>query len=169
MYTEGVDFDRNEVFFVGQNNENFKSTIVEGRGLQTQWSENGDKLLYSAYHSRDNYIPRLWIVGANGDNIGIGRRSLDLSTWANKCTFASNSEVYCAVPENLEAGAGMFPELADRSRDNLYKIDLNTNAKTLIAVPDGTFNVSDIMVPGAQDYLYFTDKTSGRIYQIRLR
>ncbi|MFA4834342.1 MAG: hypothetical protein WC619_05940, partial [Patescibacteria group bacterium] len=38
MYTEGNDFDRQEVFFVGLNQENFKSTIVEGRGFQPQWS-----------------------------------------------------------------------------------------------------------------------------------
>lgn len=169
MYTKGVDFDRQEVFFVGLNGENFKSTIVEGRGLQSQWSDNGSTLLYSVYHSRDDYKPQLWIVGASGDSIGTNRQSLSLNTWAEKCTFASNSEIYCAVPENLESGAGMFPELADRTKDNLYKIDLNTGAKTLIAVPNGAFNISQIMVPDNQDYLYFTDKLSEMIYQIKLK
>ncbi len=169
MYTKGVDFDRQEVFFVGLNGENFKSTIVEGRGLETQWSPTGSTLLYSVYHDRDEYKPRLWIVNSSGDNIGSGRQSLDLNTWADKCTFASNTEVYCAVPETLEAGAGMFPELADRTKDDLYKIDLTTGAKTLIAVPNGAYNISEIMVPGTQDFLYFTDKSSEMIYQIKLR
>ncbi|HZJ42114.1 MAG TPA: hypothetical protein VFD51_03880, partial [Patescibacteria group bacterium] len=146
-YTKGVDFDRQEVFFVGLNGENFKSTIVEGRGVQTQWSTEGDNLLYSAYHSRDDYKPKLWIVGSSGDNIGADRRSLEINTWADKCTFASNTEIYCAVPETLETGAGMFPELADRTKDNLYKIDLNTGAKTLIAIPNGAYNISQILVP----------------------
>ncbi|HPY08884.1 MAG: hypothetical protein ACOX0H_02870 [Patescibacteria group bacterium] len=168
-YTRGVDFDRQEVFFVGLHGENFKSTIIEGRGLQSQWSANGDKLLYSVYHSRDEYIPKLWIVGASGDTIGANRSSLELNTWADKCTFASNSEVYCAVPERLEPGAGMFPELADRTKDNLYKIDLSTGAKNLIAVPNGAFNISQIVVPDNQKYLYFTDKSTGQLYQIRLK
>jgi len=168
-YTRGVDFDRQEVFFVGLNQENFKSTIVEGRGLQSQWSKEGDRLLYSVYHSRDNFIPKLWIVGASGETIGANRSSLELNTWADKCTFASNTEVYCAVPENLEPGAGMFPELANRTKDDLYKIDLNTGAKSLIAVPDGAFNISQIIVPNNQNFLYFTDKSTGRLYQIRLR
>ncbi len=169
MYTEGVDFDRQEVFFVGLNGENFKSTIIEGRGFQSQWSTSGDRLLYSVYNTRDNLNPRLWIVDANGDTISQNRTSIDLQTWASKCTFASNTEVYCAVPDTLERGAGLFPELADKTQDSLYKIDLTTGSKKLIAVPNGAYNISQIMVPAGEDYLYFTDKFSGSIYKVRLR
>lgn len=169
MYTKGVDFNRQEVFFVGLNDENFKSTIVEGRGFQSQWSTAGDRLLYSVYHSRDDYRPRLWIVDAKGDTISQNRRSFDLSTWANKCTFASNTDIYCAVPQNLEKGSGLYPELADRTQDDLYKIDLTTETKKLIAVPQDAYNISQIMVPGGQNYLYFTDKKTGLIYKIKLK
>jgi len=169
MYTEGVDFDRQEVFFVGLNGENFKSTIIEGRGFQSQWSTTGDKILYSVYHTRDDLKPRLWVVDAQGNTIGQNRRSLDVQTWADKCTFASDTEVYCAVPDTLEKGAGLFPELADKTQDSLYKIDLTNGTQQLIAVPDGAYNISQIIVPGSQDYLYFTDKFTGAIYKIRLR
>lgn len=169
MYTEGVDFNRQEVFFVGLNGENFKSTIIEGRGFQSQWSETGDKLLYSVYNSDDNLNPRLWIVDASGDTISQNRTKLDLQTWADKCTFASDTEVYCAVPNNLEKGAGLYPQLADKTDDSLYKIDLKTGSQKLIAVPDGSYNISQIMVPDDQKYLYFTDKFSGSIYKVQLR
>ena len=168
-YTQGVDFNRQEVFFVGLNDENFKSTIVEGRGLQAQWSTSGDRLLYSVYNSADNMNPRLWIVDAQGNAIGSERQSLDLATWANKCSFANNTEIYCAVPEYLEAGAGLFPELADRTKDELYKIDLVTGAKKLLAVPDGAYNISQLRVTGNQDYLFFTDKKNGQLYKIKLK
>lgn len=169
LYTEGVDFDRQEVFFVGLNGENFKSTIIEGRGFQSQWSSDGDQLLYSVYNTRDDLKPRLWLVEANGNTIGQNRTSLDIQTWANKCTFATDTEVYCAVPDNLERGAGLFPELADKTQDSLYKIDLSTGTQKLIAVPDGAYNISQIVVPSGQDYLYFTDKFSGSIYKVKLR
>jgi hypothetical protein len=169
LYTEGVDFDRQEVFFVGLNGENFKSTIIEGRGFQSQWSTNGDQLLYSVYNTRDDLKPRLWLVEANGDTIGQNRTSLDIQTWANKCTFATDTEVYCAVPDNLERGAGLFPELADKTQDSLYRIDLTTGTQQLIAVPNGAYNISQIVVPSGQDYLYFTDKFSGSIYKVKLR
>jgi len=169
MYTEGIDFNRQELFFVGLNDENFKSTVIEGRGFQPEWSTEGDRLLYSVYNTDTNLNPNLWIVDAKGDTISQNRRNLSLSTWASKCTFAANTTVYCAVPETLERGAGLFPELADQTRDNLYKIDLVNGTQELIAVPDGTYNISEILVPPANGYLYFTDKKTGQLYQIRLQ
>ncbi|MDP2944382.1 MAG: hypothetical protein Q8N57_02285 [bacterium] len=168
LYTEGLDFNRQEVYFVGLNGENFKSTIIEGRGLESKWSTTGDKLLYSVYSTNTDLSPQLWIVGAVGDTIGQNRQSISLNTWADKCTFASNNEVYCAVPETLARGSGMFPELADKTKDNLYKINLTTGTKELIAIPDGAYNISEVMVPTDKDFLYFTDKTTGQIYKIDL-
>lgn len=169
MYTRGVDFNRQEVFFVGLNDENFKSTIINGRGFEPKWSVEGDRLLYSVYSSDNNMNPKLWIVDAQGDDIGYNRTNLGLDTWASKCTFATNNEVYCAVPQNLPQGAGMFPELADKSQDLLYKINTKNNTKTLIAIPDNARNVTDIMVASSQDKLFFTDATTGRIYSINLK
>jgi len=169
MYTRGVDFNRQEVFFVGLNNENFKSTIINGRGFEPQWSDEGDRLLYSVYNSDNNMNPSLWIVDSQGNNIGQNRTNLGLNTWASKCTFATNTEVYCAVPNNLPEGSGLFPELADKTTDNLYKIDLNTGIKKLIAVPASASNISSLMVGSGQEQLYFTDKTTGKIYKINLK
>lgn len=169
MYTEGVDFDRQEVFFVGLNNENFKSTIVEGRGFQPKWAPEGDRLLYSVYSSANNYKPLLWIVNANGDSIGSGRKSLGVETWADKCAFASESDLYCAVPENLEEGAGMMPELAKTTKDNLYKIDTRTGLKKLVAVPDENFNMSNLIISQNGNNLYFTDATTKKLHKIQLK
>ncbi|MFA6995605.1 MAG: hypothetical protein WC249_04375 [Patescibacteria group bacterium] len=169
VYTQGVDFNRQEVFFVGLNGENFKSTIIEGRGFNSQWSTTGDRLLYSVYNTATNLNPELWIVDAQGDSISQNRQDLGLATWNSKCTFSSNTEVYCAVPENLPQGAGLFPELADQTKDNLYKINLETGTKELIAIPDGAYNISSVMVPTDNSNLYFTDKTTNQIYQIKLR
>jgi len=167
MYTEGIDFDRQEVFFVGLNNENFKSAVIEGRGFQPKWQPEGNKLLYSVYSSTTDMKPNLWVVNARGESIGSGRKNLNVATWANKCAFANNNEIYCAVPEYLEEGAGLLPELAANTKDNLYKIDIRTGMKKLVAVPDGSYNMSDVIVSG--NYLYFTDKTTKKLYTIKLR
>lgn len=169
MYTQSLDLDRQNLYFVGLNGENFKSTVIEGRGFQSQWSTSGDQLLYSVYSTATDLKPDLWIVNAQGDNIGQNRQDINLQTWASKCTFASNTAVYCAVPESLDQGAGMFPEMANQTKDDLYKIDLATGAKKLIAVPDGAYNISQIMVPTNQNSLYFTDQTTQQIYQVRLK
>lgn len=168
-YTKSLDFDRQEVFFVGLNGENFKSTIVEGRGLTYEWSKTGDRLLYSVYNTRSDSKPKLWIVDAQGDTINQNRRSLEINTWADKCTFASNTEIYCAIPTKLEPGSGIFRETADSAVDEIYKIDLETGNTKLVAVPDGQYNVSKIMVDDGQSTLSFSDKNSGAIYQIKLK
>lgn len=168
-YTKGLDFDRQEVFFVGLNGENFKSTIVEGRGLNYTWSTTGDRLLYSVYNTRSDMKPALWVVDAQGDTINENRHSLEINTWADKCTFASNTEIYCAVPTTLDSGAGLVREIADKASDELYKIDLTTGTKQLIAIPNGSFNVNNLMVNSNQDQLIFSDKNTGLIYKVNLK
>lgn len=169
MYTEGVDFDRQEVYFVGLNSENFKSTIVEGRGFEPKFSPSGQQLVYSVYSTSNDLKPSLWVVNADGENIGSGRKNLNIDTWADKCTFSSQTELYCAVPQNLEEGAGLFPEMADNTVDQLYKIDLNTGLKKLVAVPDGSYNMSDIIISANGYYLYFTDKNTQILHKIKLK
>lgn len=169
MYTRGVDFNRREVFFVGQNKENFKSTVVEGWGFEGQWSEKGDKLLYSVYSPKDDLNPKLWIVNAQGDDIGVNRKDLGIQTWSEKCAFANSSEVYCAVPKNLPKGSGLYPELALRTSDDLYKINILTGQKELIAVPDNAYNISSLIISSNEKYIYFTDFTTGQIHKIQLQ
>ncbi|OGF26747.1 hypothetical protein A2303_05120 [Candidatus Falkowbacteria bacterium RIFOXYB2_FULL_47_14] len=168
-YAKGVGFDRQEVFFVGLNDENFKSTVVEGRGFEPLWSPEGDRLLYSVYSTEDNLKPGLWVVNAEGESIGTGRRKLNVETWAHKCAFGGSEGLYCAVPEKLSEGAGLIPELGLRTKDNLYKIDPVTGQKKLLAVPDGTYNISNVIISDNGYYLYFTDEKTGKLHQINLK
>jgi hypothetical protein len=169
MYTKGVDASREEVFFVGQNGENFKSTIVEGRGFEPQWSTAGDRLAYSVYSVDDNMKPKLWVVDAQGDAIGSNRKDLGLETWASKCAFADDKTMYCGVPESLDKGAGLFPEIAQTTRDNLYKINVETGEKSLVAIPNGNFNMSNLVVANNGSNLYFTDSITKTLQKIDLK
>jgi len=169
LFTSGVDFNRQEVFFVGLNKENFKSTIVEGRGFQPKWSPDGERLAYSVYSSDTGMNPNLWIVNGKGDTIGSGRKNLYVATWANKCTFANDTELYCGVPVNLDENSGLFPDLAKDKPDELYKIDTLTGLKTLIAVPDGNFNMINPAIDASGNYIYFTDANTGKILQVKLK
>lgn len=168
-YTRGTDLNREEVYFVGLNGENFKSTTVEGRGLNYIWSTTGDRLLYSVYNTTSDMKPLLWIVDAAGDNISENRQSLSVNTWADKCTFANNTQIYCAVPTNLQSGSGVIRAVADNDSDELYKIDLETGVKTLVAVPDGSFNAENLTVDKNQTQLTFSDKNTGLLYRVKLK
>jgi hypothetical protein len=169
-YTQSLDFNRQDVYFVGLNGENFKSTTVEGRGLTYIWSTSGDKLLYSVYNTASNLSPELWIVDAEGDTISNNRQDLGLATWADKCTFADNTTIYCGVPKSLAQGSGIFrSELETKTSDNLYKIDIQNGTEEMIAMPDGSYNVSNIVVDRNQGQLYFSDKTTGKLYTVKLK
>lgn len=169
MYSEEKNFDQQNLYFVGLNGENFQSVTVDGLGFGGQWSSAGDKLLYNVYSSQTGYKPNLWIVGAQGDSIGQNKRNLSLPTWADKCTFANNDTVYCAVPISLQEGAGIFRSDLDNSITDIYKIDLTSGFKTKIAVPDKNVNAESILVTSNQKILYFTDKNTGWLYKINLK
>lgn len=159
--------DRQEILLVGQNNENFKSLIVEGLDFQSQWSGTGKKLLYSVDSARSDFKPELWIANAYGDTIGTGRQSLQINTWAEKCTFSDDNTVYCAIPRDLPEGAGLTPALAKNSTDDLYKIDLKTGFKTPIAL-DKQYTFNTISYDQTNNKIFFTDAHQTGAFQVNL-
>lgn len=159
--------ERQEILFVGLNHENFKSAIVEGRGFDPNWSPTGQKLLYSVYSSRSDFKPELWITDSYGDNIGNNRQLLELNTWADKCTFSDDSTVFCAVPRDLPQGAGILPEVAANTNDDMYKIDLKTGLKTSVAL-DGNYNIKNITYDKSKNKLYFTNGDQSGVFEIKL-
>ncbi|MFH1822933.1 MAG: hypothetical protein ABH830_04500, partial [Patescibacteria group bacterium] len=106
---------------------------------------------------------------AQGEAIGSDRKNLKVETWASKCTFNSETDLYCAVPNELPAGAGLFPELAETTTDYLYKIDIRTGLKKLIAIPDESYSMSDLIISQDGRYLYFTDNATMSIHKIELK
>ncbi len=159
--------DRQEVLFIGLNNENFKSTIVEGLDFQPQWSPTGKKLLYSVDSARSDFKPELWVVNAYGDDIGSNRQMLKINTWANKCAFANDDSVFCAVPRDLPQGAGMSPDIANSTYDDLYKIDLKNGLKT--NVPLGSdYNFTSISYDQKNNRVYFSDRNRSGIFKVNL-
>jgi Tol biopolymer transport system component len=168
-FKEGKDLDRSEIYFIGQNNENFKSMVVEGRDFRGTWSPDGSQMIYSVYNSKNGYLPELWISDASGDNVGNNRQNINLNTWADKCSFAGNGVVYCAVPQSLPEGAGLVPKAAADIADDIYEINLNTGARRMIATPSGSHNISQIITTPNANYLMFTDSKSKLIYRLDLQ
>lgn len=168
-YHESYGYDRERLFFIGLHGENFKHTILRGRGFKGKWSPDGSKLLYSVYTSSSGLRPQLWIVNAQGESIGTGRTYLGLQTLVNKCAFASNETIYCGVPQTVPEGAGLFKDILNTVPDDIYRVNLSTGAKTLIAQPYGDFTIDEISITSDEKYLYFTDKQSKRLYKIQLK
>lgn len=159
--------DQEEVLFVGLHGENFKSLVVEGFDFRHQWSTDGKQILFSTYSDRSDYKPELWIASAFGDNIGSNRTLLNLDTWADKCTFAGQTALYCAVPKTMPRGAGMAPEIISDVYDGLYKIDLKTKAKTPVTL-DGDYTIDNISYDTSNNKILFTDKNKTGVFKVNL-
>lgn len=164
---ESLGDDRQQILLIGQNQENFKSLIVEGRGLQTKWSKTGSKILHSVYSAASDFKPELWISDGTPDTIGGDRKLLGIKTWASKCAMPDDRFVYCGVPELLDTGAGFAPAVADNTPDRLYKIDTVTGLKTDIPLDD-IHTIDTITVSEDGQTLYFTDKSQPGMYQVKL-
>jgi hypothetical protein len=169
MFTESTGFDQQKVYFIGLNNENFKALTIEGRGFQHLWSPKGDRLLYSVYSSTTDLKPSLWVTNAQGEAIGSGRKNLNVQTWADKCVFDSDNETaYCAVPDQIEEGAGIYPDMANATPDKLYQINTYTGMKKLLAIPDQSVSMHNLILTENGRNLYFSDP-DGKIYKIKLK
>ena len=168
LYSESIDGARAEVYPIGFNGENFRKFRVEGRDLRFSWSPSGDKLVYSVYNSRSNYNPTLWVVNTRPELLATGRNKLEIDTWADKCVFASESTVYCAVPQRLETGTGFRPDLANDTPDDIYKINISTGAKELVAQPLYPTTINQLIISEDNKYLYWLEENTGQIKKMNL-
>lgn len=176
-FAEFVDFSRQEVGFLGLNNENFKGTLVEGSGLQSQYSPDGMRMLYSVYSGGTNYNPSVWVVDSNGEDIGKNRKELSLPTFSNKCTFQSGGgSVFCGVPSDPPNGYGLEPGILSGVPDDIYRVDPVSGLKQKIAVPVDasgkpiySVDANSMVVSADGKYLYFKDTSTAQIVKIDLK
>lgn len=165
-----VGFDAKEVLLIGQNDENYKALRVDGFGFQPKWSPTGTHLLYSASAAAEGYRPTLWFVAAKGDAIGQGRTKIPLNTWADKCTFANSTTVYCAVPDELPEGVGLQRDLAVGTADSIWRVDLSSGAVRLVGKPeDDSTTIGALVVPSDESRLFFVDQRTGELRSMLLK
>lgn len=172
LYRKSYDLQRQEVFPIGLHGENLRSFIAQGSGFESTWSPEGNSLLYSVYSDTTDYLPNLWVTNGKTSALGDLKVSLNVATWPDKCSFSSENSLYCAVPQGLPRGAGLYPEVADSYTDNFYYIDLNTGTKTLIASPVGStggYTAYNLHLSADGSILYFTDQNTGSLQSIRLK
>lgn len=161
-------FDRQTIILVGQEHENFKGLLVEGRDFMPLWSPSGQIVLYSVWNGESDYKPELWISGGAPDNVNENRRKIGLQTWADKCVWANEETLYCAVPDALPRGAGLDSSLFNNTRDSIYRIDLRSGSTALIGAPEGNLNVRMPVLSDNGSILIFTDGITGSLYSFRV-
>lgn len=169
LQVENGSQQNQEIFFIGQNDERFPSAQVPGWGFESQWTPSGSQLLYSVYSARTDNRPELWLSDATPSSVGTNRIAIGLQTWARKCTFGSPTVAYCAVPQALPKGAGLFPQELDTGADNVYRVDLTSGTTALVARPNQTHSMRELLVSSDGRSLYYTARQDGKVYRIQLK
>lgn len=165
---DAIGFNEQAIVMVGKHQENFKNLIVEGRGFIPNWSPSGNALLYSVWASDTNYLPTLWVSGANSSNINDGRRSFSINTWADKCVWQSEDTIVCAVPTELKTAAGLQRALQDGIPDSIIKMNINTGATVNLGQPQGNPTVTNPVLSKDGTELYYGDPATGGLYKFKL-
>ncbi len=174
-YASSASGSQQEVIFLGAHSENYPSALLAGRGFQGQWTPDGNSILYTVRSAETLDNPTLWIMDGRTDSLGQRQINLGVQTFMDKCAFdPSGISVVCGVPKYLPQGAGRFPELARDIPDDFYRIDLRTGGRDLIASPtdaagSASYNATDVRVSEDGAYLYFRDRITNRLHEIRLQ
>jgi hypothetical protein len=95
--------------------------------------------------------------------MGQNRRRLNLNTWADKCTWASESEIYCAVPQGLPSNSGLQRNLFATLPDDIYRINLASGVSTKINLPNQNRPVRQPVLNADQTKLFFSDAETGQL------
>ncbi|MDD5289943.1 MAG: hypothetical protein PHT40_01935 [Patescibacteria group bacterium] len=174
FYAKATGLDSSEIFFIGQAGENFRSLKVTGTNFKGLWSPSGQKILYQTATADNDFNPSLKITSGQTASLGGPSLSLDVSTWVDKCVFASENEIYCAVPDDLPTGAGLYSEVIKNEIDSIYRLNLATGTKEKIADPvdengQAIFKIGRLSVSADQATLFFWDENTGKMYKIRLK
>jgi hypothetical protein len=152
-----------EILMVGQNHENFRSIIAPGQDFLPNWSPAGKQIVFSVWNTDNGNRPSLWITSAEPATMGQNRRRLNLNTWADKCTWASESEIYCAVPQGLPSNSGLQRNLFATLPDDIYRINLASGVSTKINLPNQNRPVRQPVLNADQTKLFFSDAETGQL------
>lgn len=134
-------------------------------GLTSLWSPKGGKILVGTTNAAGKSLS-LAIRDSSGKEI----LRPDIKTLPEKCAWASEEKVYCAVPRGIPQDA-ILPDDYRRgelnTNDRLVAIDLKT--KIISGVfNDGGYDMADLAVTKDEKYLFFTDRITGKIWGVEV-
>ncbi len=148
----------------------FQKIYGGGNGLTAILSPDGKNLLVSEI--TDN-SPSLKIYNiANRSLVDTG-----LKTIADKCLWAANTVIYCAVPETIPSADGGYPDAWYQGvvsfKDGIWKIDSATLSTDLVLNISQTARESidavNLAASKGGDYLFLINKSDSSLWSLQLR
>ncbi len=143
------------------------SKIKDGLfGLTTKWSPDGSRLLLSSAPANNQSM----VLSVN-DSQGNEIFKTNLFTWPDKCVWADNQEIYCAIPLNVSANDLLPDQYLSgeiNTRDQIVLINIK-DKKIYGVFNDKLFDISQLSINSGKNYLAFIDRLTGYLWSLKLR
>jgi hypothetical protein len=160
-----------ELFVTTTLNESEPKKIFSGKkGADYLFSPNGEKVLVSSSIDGGKKIT-LGIMDSDGKNY----IDLKIPTLVQKAVWsADNRTVFYAQPNNVSDDVvwpNDYNNKIIKTTDTFYKLDIATNKKTRIVELEEIkeqFDAVDLFLSPSEDVLFFTNRTNGLLYRIKL-
>lgn len=145
--------------------------LSEKFGADYLWSPNGEKILVSASAEKGGGNISLYVMNNNGGEF----QSLSIPTLVSKAAWSQdNKTVYYALPGSLPKDVMLPDDYFNKplsTKDTFWKIDTSTGKQSrLVDLKDITqnFDSADIFLSPDEDALFFTERTTRKLYRIDL-
>lgn len=153
---------RQSVSIVVNVNGNNATLLSAVTALDVNFAPNGNDFLYS-------FIENGLLTLRSSSRDSNTSTTIPIKTFAEKCTWATNEVIYCAVPRPTGNAATVFPDDWLRGEisfsDILWKI--NTISGDIEAIADMSgFDIVNLSSNG--DYLVFNNKNDSTLWSLQL-
>lgn len=149
-----------------------KKTLFSGKfGADFLWSPTGEDVLISASEARGDRVPSLYLMKSSGGEV----KNLSVPTLISKAVWSKDGRtIYYALPGSLPESALLPDDYFAKplyTKDTFWKIDTETGTKTRLIDLDETnqnFDSIDLLLSQNEDYFYFTDRLTQKLFRIEL-
>jgi len=150
--------------------ENRRTLSGDFFGSDYSWSPNGDHVVISGSDTSGGTLSLRILPSAGGK-----ASDLSIPTLISKTTWSKDGRtLYYALPGALPEGSLLPDDYFGKplyTKDTFWKVDVVTGKKTrLIDLKENTqaLDSSDLFLSPKEDFLYFIDRVSKRLYSIEL-
>ncbi len=145
---------------------NFEKILGPAKGLETLWSFDGKRIIFSAFDGA-NQKPKLFLY----DVAAKKTQDLNIATLVSKCAFSriDSKIIYCGIDSALPAG--LYPD--DRLKgkvftfDVLWKTNLESGEKNIIS-DETIIDVGQIRAGANDEFLYFTNQIDDSLWGLQI-
>jgi len=156
---------------VSSTGENRHTILSERFGADYLWSPNGERVLVSAGAEKGGKDILLSTMNGDGGEF----QSIAIPTIISKAVWSKDSKtIYYALPGSLPEDAVLPNDYFDKSihtKDTFWKTDTLSGKKSRLSdlkKLTQNFDSSDLFLSPNEDFLFFTDRSTKRLYRIGL-